>query len=52
MLNPGLQYYINQPIEPNSVLGAAAFVLASLEVERLNDNPYSPLSTPAVTRYN
>lgn len=28
---------------PNSVLGTAAFVLASLEVERLNDNPITPL---------
>lgn len=33
------QYYIKQPIAPNSVLGAAAFILASLEVERLNDAP-------------
>ena len=36
------QYYINQPLAPNSVLGSAAFVLASLEVERLNDAPKTP----------
>ncbi|POS81017.1 glycosyl Hydrolase Family 88 [Diaporthe helianthi] len=30
-------YYVSQPLVPNSVLGAAAFVLASVEVERLND---------------
>lgn len=38
-----LQYYVTQPIVPNSVLGSAAFILASLEVEILNDNPYEPL---------
>lgn len=37
------QYYVTQPIVPNSVLGSAAFILASLEVEILNDNPYEPL---------
>lgn len=31
------EYYVGQPVVPNSVLGAAAFVLASVEVERMND---------------
>ncbi|KAG6368876.1 hypothetical protein INS49_003094 [Diaporthe citri] len=35
-------YYVQQPMAPNSVLGTAAFVLASLEVERLDDNPITP----------
>ncbi|KAI0014680.1 Six-hairpin glycosidase [Xylariomycetidae sp. FL0641] len=30
------EYYVNQPILYNSVLGSAAYVFASLEVERLN----------------
>ncbi len=30
------QYYVSQPILYNSVLGSAAFVLASLEYERLD----------------
>ncbi|KAL7621181.1 hypothetical protein AAE478_008498 [Parahypoxylon ruwenzoriense] len=29
------EYYVNQPISYNSVLGSAAYILASLEVERL-----------------
>jgi hypothetical protein len=33
-----LQYYVGQPIVYNSVLGSAAFVLASLEYERLEVN--------------
>ncbi|KAI1819853.1 Six-hairpin glycosidase-like protein [Xylaria intraflava] len=30
------EYYVNQPIQYNSVLGSGAFVLASVEVERLS----------------
>ncbi|KAG7087239.1 hypothetical protein E1B28_013219 [Marasmius oreades] len=30
------EYYVNQPISYNSVLGSAAFILASLEYETLN----------------
>lgn len=30
-----LQYYVSQPIKYNSVLGSAAYILASLEIERL-----------------
>ncbi|KAK8116159.1 glycoside hydrolase family 105 protein [Apiospora sp. TS-2023a] len=29
------EYYVGQPLLPNSVLGTAAYILASLEVERL-----------------
>lgn len=32
-----LQYYVSQPINYNSVLGSAAYILASLEIERLTD---------------
>lgn len=31
---------------PNSVLGSAAFILASLEVERLDAAPNRPLDQP------
>ncbi|KAH8596617.1 Six-hairpin glycosidase-like protein [Bisporella sp. PMI_857] len=31
------EYYIGQPISYNSVLGSAAFILASLEIERLGN---------------
>ncbi|KAI0969930.1 Six-hairpin glycosidase-like protein [Xylaria arbuscula] len=34
--NATYEYYVNQPILYNSVLGSAAYVLASLESERLN----------------
>jgi hypothetical protein len=31
-----MQYYVGQPLLYDSVLGSAAFVLASLEYERLD----------------
>lgn len=31
------QYYVSQPIKYNSVLGSAAYILASLEIEHLED---------------
>lgn len=31
------EYYVSQPIYYNSVLGSAAYILASLEIERLED---------------
>lgn len=37
-----MQYYIEQPIAYNSVLGAAAFVLSSLEVESLDKLQNTP----------
>lgn len=36
------EYYVGQPIVHNSVLGAAAFVLASVEAERLGDANVTP----------
>ncbi|PHH78750.1 hypothetical protein CDD80_6301 [Ophiocordyceps camponoti-rufipedis] len=32
-------YYVSRPLEPNSLLGESAFILASLEVERLFPEP-------------
>lgn len=36
------EYYTSQPIVPNSLLGESAFILASLEVERLDRHGHSP----------
>ncbi|PFH61608.1 hypothetical protein XA68_16869 [Ophiocordyceps unilateralis] len=33
------EYYISQPLMPNSLLGESAFILASLEIERLEPEP-------------
>ncbi|UPX11410.1 Unsaturated rhamnogalacturonyl hydrolase [Ascochyta rabiei] len=36
--NPNFDYYVNREVSKNSLIGTSAFVLASLEIEHLEDN--------------